>query len=90
VAPKELNHFNRQRAAIISANIAPGYTLGEALAFMDQAAAETLTPSARTTLDGQSREFRESGQQLWSFSCWHWPSSIWCSRRSSRASSRPW
>ncbi|MDO9468766.1 MAG: efflux RND transporter permease subunit [Thiobacillus sp.] len=64
VAPKELNHFNRQRAAIISANIAPGYTLGEALAFMDQAAAETLPPSARTTLDGQSREFRESGQTL--------------------------
>ena len=42
VAPKELNHFDRQRAAIISANIAPGYTLGEALAFMDQAAKETL------------------------------------------------
>jgi len=64
VAPKELNHFNRQRAAIISANIAPGYTLGEALAFMDKAAAETLPPGARTALDGQSREFRESGQTL--------------------------
>ncbi|MFN3543387.1 MAG: efflux RND transporter permease subunit [Thiobacillus sp.] len=64
VAAKELNHFNRQRAAIISANIAPGYTLGEALAFMDQAAAETLPPTVRTALDGQSREFRESGQTL--------------------------
>jgi multidrug efflux pump len=64
VAPKELNHFDRQRAAIISANIAPGYTLGEALAFMDQAAADALPPSARTALDGQSREFRESGQTL--------------------------
>ncbi|MEE4237435.1 MAG: efflux RND transporter permease subunit, partial [Anderseniella sp.] len=64
VAPKELNHFNRQRAAIISANIAPGYTLGEALAFMDQAAKETLPPSTRTALDGQSREFGESGQTL--------------------------
>jgi multidrug efflux pump len=64
VAPKELNHFNRQRAAVISANIAPGYTLGEALAFMDQAARETLPKSARTALDGQSREFGESGQTL--------------------------
>ncbi|MEW5966325.1 MAG: efflux RND transporter permease subunit [Pseudomonadota bacterium] len=64
VAPKELNHFDRQRAAIISANIAPGHTLGEALAFMDQAAAEVLPPTVRTTLDGQSREFRESGQTL--------------------------
>ena len=64
VAAKELNHFNRHRAAIISANIAPGYTLGEALAFMDQAAAEVLPPTVRTELDGQSREFRESGQTL--------------------------
>lgn len=64
VAPKELNHFNRQRAAIISANIAPGYTLGEALGFMDQAARETLPAGFQTTLDGQSREFRESGKTL--------------------------
>ena len=64
VAPKELNHYNRQRAAIISANIAPGHTLGEALAFMDQAAKETLPPSFQTALDGQSREFRESGKTL--------------------------
>ena len=64
VAPKELNHFNRQRAAIISANIAPGYTLGEALTFMDKAAKDTLPNSARTALDGQSREFGESGQTL--------------------------
>jgi multidrug efflux pump len=64
VAPKELNHFDRQRAAIISANIAPGYTLGEALAFMDQAAKETLPKTTRTALDGQSREFSESGQTL--------------------------
>jgi multidrug efflux pump len=64
VAPKELNHFDRQRAAIISANIAPGYTLGEALSFMDQAAKETLPKNTRTALDGQSREFGESGQTL--------------------------
>jgi multidrug efflux pump len=64
VAAKELNHFNRQRAAIISANIAPGYTLGEALDFMDRTAAEVLPPSARTELDGVSREFRESGASL--------------------------
>jgi multidrug efflux pump len=64
VAPKELNHFNRQRAAIISANIAPGYTLGEALSFLEQAAQEVIGPGGKTELDGQSREFRESGQQL--------------------------
>ena len=64
VAPKELNHYDRQRAAIISANIAPGYTLGEALTFMDQAAKDSLPKNARTTLAGLSREFGESGQTL--------------------------
>jgi multidrug efflux pump len=65
VAPKELNHFNRQRAAVISANIAPGYTLGEALAFMDKTADEVLGENVQTALDGQSREFRESGATLY-------------------------
>jgi len=64
VAPRELNRFNRQRAAIISANLSPGHTLGEALAFMDQAARESLPPDTRTALDGQSREFAESGAML--------------------------
>ena len=65
VAPKELNHFNRLRAAIISANLAPGYTLSEALGFMERTASEVLTAEYQTALDGQSREFRESGQQLY-------------------------
>jgi multidrug efflux pump len=65
VAPKELNHFNRLRAAIISANVSPGYTLNEALGFMEKASAEILTPEYQTSLDGQSREFRESGKQLY-------------------------
>jgi multidrug efflux pump len=65
VAPKELNHFNRQRAAIISANIAPGYTLSEALDFLDKTAAEVLPKTAQTALDGQSREFRESSATLY-------------------------
>ena len=64
VAPKELNHFNRQRAAIISGNVMPGYTLGEGLDFLDRAAQEVIGKQAKTELDGQSREFRESGAQL--------------------------
>jgi multidrug efflux pump len=64
VAAKELNHFDRQRAVILSANVAPGYSLGEALEFLDDAADKVLPKSARTSLDGQSREFRESGTTL--------------------------
>jgi len=65
VAPKELNRFNRLRSATLNANIAPGFTLGQALEFMDKLAKEVLTTkSAQTALDGQSREFRESSQTL--------------------------
>ena len=42
VAPKELNHFNQLRAVTITANLAPGYALGEALAFLEQTAREVL------------------------------------------------
>lgn len=65
VAPKELNHFNRYRAAIISANVAPGYSLSDALNFMEKTVKEVAPPSVQTTLDGQSREFRESGAALY-------------------------
>jgi len=64
VAPKELNRFNRLRAAIISANVAPGYSLSQVLEFMDKTAKEVLDKTAQTDLTGQSREFKESGQTL--------------------------
>lgn len=64
VAPKELNHFNRFRAAIITANVAPGYALGDALEFLEQAAAEVAPADVQTAFDGQSREFKESGAAL--------------------------
>lgn len=65
VAPKELNHFGQLRSAQISAALAPGYTLGEGLDFLEKAAKRTLPASARTDLDGQSREFRESSAGLY-------------------------
>jgi multidrug efflux pump len=65
VAPKELNHFNRLRSATLTANVAPGFALGEVLGFVESAARETLPPGAQTALDGQSREFRESGAGLY-------------------------
>lgn len=65
VAPKELNHFNRLRAVILSSNLAPGYTLGEAVKYMEDIAKEILPLTTQTTLDGQSRELKESGEALY-------------------------
>ena len=65
VAPKELNHFNRLRAAIISGSLAPGYTLGQALDFLEREARDEFGPTVQVALDGESREYRESGTQLY-------------------------
>ena len=64
VAPKELNRFNQFRSATITANLAPGYALGEGLEAMEKAAAKTLPPSARYDYAGVSREFKDSGASL--------------------------
>jgi multidrug efflux pump len=60
VSPRELNHFGQRRAVAITANLAPDYSLGQALQFMDQTAAKVLKPGYTTELNGTSREFRNS------------------------------
>ncbi|HRX36158.1 MAG TPA: efflux RND transporter permease subunit, partial [Aestuariivirga sp.] len=64
VAPKELNRFNQLRAITIEANLAPDYTLGEAIAAVSQAAAEVLPEGTGTDLTGQAREFRDASSNL--------------------------
>ncbi|WP_119288948.1 efflux RND transporter permease subunit [Azohydromonas sediminis] len=64
VSPRELNHFNQRRSVTITANLAPGYSLGQALQFMDETARQVLPPGYQTELNGVSREFRASSGAL--------------------------
>ena len=64
VSPRELNHFNQRRSVTITANLVPGYALGEALEFMDETAARLLPPGYSTELNGSTREFRSSSGAL--------------------------
>ena len=64
VSPRELIHFNQRRSVALTANLAPGYSLGEALAFMDSTAAKVLKPGYSTELNGVSREFKTSSGAL--------------------------
>lgn len=59
-----LYRFNRFPAATFSANLANGYTLGQGIDAMQTLADEMLDETFTTDLDGQSREFRETGQSL--------------------------
>ncbi len=60
VSPRELNHFGQRRSVSITANLAPEYSLGEAIKFMDETAAKVLKPGYTTELNGTSREFKNS------------------------------
>ena len=64
VVPRELNHFGQRRSASITANLAPTYSLGEALAFMDSTAQKVLKSGYATDLNGSSREFRNASGSL--------------------------
>ncbi|MGH7656709.1 MAG: efflux RND transporter permease subunit, partial [Gemmatimonadales bacterium] len=65
VGPTSLLHFNRVRSFTISANLAPGFVLGEALDSLNAVAAEVLPAGSRTALAGESRELEESGTALY-------------------------
>src|SRR5437763_1212500 len=65
VAPQSLNHFNRLRAVKITGTLLPGYTVGDGLKAMDDAAKVALPVTAQTGLDGQSREFKLSGGEIY-------------------------
>ena len=60
IAPRELNHFNKLRSAKITANVTPGYTMGDGLAFLTETARRVLPSSVLVDYDGQSREFRSA------------------------------
>ena len=65
VGPRQLNHYNRVRSFTLSASMAPGFTLGQALDSLNAAAAEVLPAGSTVELAGESREFRESGSALY-------------------------
>jgi len=65
VGPRALNHFNRVRSATITASLAPGFTLGQAIDSLGRIADEVLPRGSSTALAGESRELEESGSSLY-------------------------
>ena len=52
------------RSITISGTINPGYSLGAALADLERIVAENLPPSARLNYDGESRDFKNTGNAM--------------------------
>ncbi|MGQ0640511.1 MAG: efflux RND transporter permease subunit [Gemmatimonadaceae bacterium] len=63
--PRQLNHHNRVRSFTLSASMAPGFTLGQAIDSLTAAANEVLPPGSTLDLAGESREFRDAGGTLY-------------------------
>ncbi|GIX32883.1 MAG: multidrug transporter [Lysobacterales bacterium] len=62
--PSQYNRFNRMRAITISANLAPGYRLGEAIEDLTALAREVLPGSAQLDWAGESREYLRAGREV--------------------------
>jgi multidrug efflux pump len=59
--PAEFNRYNRLRSIELSAGLAPGYTLGEALAWVRETADEELPDRAQIDYKGESLEYQRAG-----------------------------
>ncbi|HEX6015353.1 MAG TPA: efflux RND transporter permease subunit, partial [Geminicoccaceae bacterium] len=64
VAAKELTRFNQLRSATVTAALAPGYAIGEALDHFEATAREVLPDSFRFDYSGPSREFKQAGASI--------------------------
>ena len=62
--PGTYNRFNRLRSITLSARLAEGYPLGEAVAWAQQTAEQSLPDYAQVGWKGESRELQQSGGEV--------------------------
>ncbi|RYV01334.1 multidrug transporter AcrB [Shewanella sp. OPT22] len=60
-----LNRYNRMRAITIEANLADGYSLGEALSYLNGIVKDYLPAEATVSYKGQSQDYQESGDSIY-------------------------
>ena len=63
--PGTLNRYNRLRSVTITASLAPGYALGDALQFMEDIAREELPNTAQIDYRGESLEYKEASGAIY-------------------------
>lgn len=63
-APEGLAHFQQERAATITASLKPGYTLGQALEFLETNAQKIMPSYMQYDFSGTSRQFMQSSNSI--------------------------
>ena len=61
---RELGRFNKMRAITLQGGLAPGYSLGEALAFLEEQARQSPEVQA-IGYRGESQSLRQTGNAIW-------------------------
>jgi len=62
--PTELRRTDRMRAIELAGSLAPGYTLGEAVDYMEKVIREEA-PAAQIIYNGETYQLKQSGDALW-------------------------
>ncbi|MFZ9936945.1 MAG: efflux RND transporter permease subunit [Luteolibacter sp.] len=60
ITPEEYPHFNRLRSISLKARLAPGYTVGDGVDFIEKTAPEILPEGYNHAWDGETREYVDS------------------------------
>ncbi|WP_299792683.1 efflux RND transporter permease subunit [uncultured Shewanella sp.] len=61
----QLNRYNRMRSITLEANLADGYSLGEALDYLNDLSSTYLPAEAVISYKGQSLDYQESGSSMY-------------------------
>ncbi|HYG76356.1 MAG TPA: efflux RND transporter permease subunit [Planctomycetota bacterium] len=64
LGPQSINHINQFTSVTIFFNLKPDVTIGQALGFVNKAAADIVPPSLRAELLGEAQEFQTTVGQL--------------------------
>lgn len=62
---RELTRMSQLRAADVTANVAPGYSEGEALAQLEEAARKVLPGNVQIDYNGNSREYKQAAGDIY-------------------------
>ncbi|MEZ8094438.1 multidrug efflux RND transporter permease subunit [Photobacterium swingsii] len=61
---QKLSHNQKQKSITLKANLVPGYTLGEALEYLDSEALDRLPKDITIDYAGESKDFRENQSSI--------------------------
>ena len=62
--PRQLNHYNRRKSITLSAELVGDYSLGEALAYVEQLVIDELPDEASIDYKGESMEYKRSSSSM--------------------------